>query len=82
MRIEIIDKNGDLVTSYEMESCPFKVGETLHINVVNNDKTKWDIKELRGSFQIEKIEHSLRKFYNPNDVYTYFCVSVEVYKID
>ena len=82
MRIEIVNKEGDLITNFELESNPFKVGETISISVSNGDKSFWTVEEVKGDFIIEKIEHFLRKDYKFNEkYYTNFTVSIEVSKI-
>ena len=82
MTIEIVNKEGDLITSYDMESNPFKVGETVHISISNNDKEFWSIKESKGSYVVNKIEHYIRKEFDLNRKRTeHFAVSVEVTKI-
>lgn len=81
MHIEIVNKEGEIVTDFELETNPFKVGETITVNVSNHDGEYWDIKELNGVYLIDKIEHNLRKDYRNKKVYTTFCVIVEVTKI-
>lgn len=82
MNIEIINKEGELITDYELESNPFKIGQTINISVSNYDKEFWNIKEVKGDFVIDKIEHFLRKDYRINQkCYTSFCVSIEVTKL-
>jgi hypothetical protein len=82
MRIEIINREGGFITDFELESNPFKVGETLSVNVSNNDKSFWRVEEIRDDFIIEKIEHFYRKVYSRNKkVSTVFVLSVQVNKI-
>lgn len=82
MKIEIINKEGTLITTFELETNPFKVGETISINISNYDKEFWNIEEVRGDYMIDKIEHFLRKIYQRNQkCYTSFSVSVEVTKL-
>lgn len=79
MRIEIVTKEGELVTDFELESNPFKVGETINVQASNYDKSFWRAEEVRGDFMINKIEHFLRKDYTRSQkVRTVFTVSVEV----
>jgi len=79
MRIEIVTKEGELVTDFELESNPFKVGETINVQVSNYDKSFWTAEEVRGDFMINKIEHFLRKDYTRSQkVSTVFTVSIEV----
>lgn len=76
MRIEIINKNGDLITDFESESNPFKVGEAINISY---DKSFWNVDEVKADFKVEKIEHFLRKDYTlAKKCHTVFTVSVEV----
>ena len=78
MNFEIVNTFGDLITTFELESNPFKVDEIVHIDIHNNDPEFWDKKELRKSFKIIKIEHSNRQFYNPNNYSIIFTVSLIV----
>jgi hypothetical protein len=80
MRIEIINKDGDLITDFELETNPFKVGEKININVQNYDKKFWNISEFAEQFVVDDIEHCLRKDYLPKytKVNTVFTVSVKV----
>lgn len=79
MRIEIINKEGELITDFELESNPFKVGETLSLSVSNHNKDFWTVDDLRGDYKVEKIEHFLRKEYTRSKkVSTVFSVSVQV----
>lgn len=79
MRIEIVNKEGDLITGFELESNPFKVGETISVSISNHDKRQWDVDELRGDYIVDKIEHYLRKEYTRTGrVSVVFSVSVEV----
>ena len=82
MKIEIVNKEGDLVTDFELETNPFKVGEAISVSVSNYDKEFWNTKEVKGDYVIDKIEYFLRKDYQRNQkCYTSFCVSVEVTKL-
>lgn len=82
MKIEIVNKEGELVTDFELETNPFKVGETISVSVSNYDKEFWNTKEVKGDYVIDKIEHFLRKDYQRNQkYYTSFCVSVEVTRL-
>ena len=79
MRIEIVNKDGELVTDFELETNPFKVGETINVQVSNYDKSFWTTEEVRGDFVVEKIEHFLRKDYTRSQkVSTVFTTSVQV----
>ena len=51
MRIEIINREGGFITDFELESNPFKVGETLSVNVSNNctDKALYDCEFAKKS---------------------------------
>jgi hypothetical protein len=82
MEIEIIHKDcGLIIADFELESNPFKVGETINIHVTNYNKEIWDVTEVYGEYRIDKIEHFLNKRY-ANNVNTTFAISVEVTKID
>ena len=79
MRIEIVNKEGELITDFELEANPFKVGETINVRVLNHDKSFWTAEEVIGDFVIEKIEHFVRKDYlNLQKISTIFTVSVQV----
>ena len=79
MRIEIVNKEGELITDFELEANPFKVGETINVRVLNHDKSFWTAEEIIGDFVIEKIEHFVRKDYlNLQKISTIFTVSVQV----
>ena len=80
MRIEIVNKEGELITDFELEANPFKVGETINVRVLNHDKSFWTAEEeVIGDFVIEKIEHFVRKDYlDLQKISTIFTVSVQV----
>ena len=79
MRIEIVDKEGQLITDFELEANPVKVGEIVNIKVTNHDISFWTTKEVNADFVINKIEHFLRKDYTrTQNINTVFTVSVEV----
>lgn len=84
MNIEIIESGTEnCIVSYNVESNPFKVGETIHVRITNLDKEFWDVKDLRSSFIINKIEHYYREDYQFNRKCSIqHTVSVEVTKID
>lgn len=89
MKIEVVDKEGALITNFELEANPFKVGETIHVNVSNHNKRFWTkVEEIKKSFIIDKIEHFVRMDYiggdfgTKSDVLTFFTVSVEVSPVD
>lgn len=83
MNIEIINSNGDLITNFVLESNPFTIGETIHINVSNNDKDFWNIDEIKKSYIIKNIQHFLRKTYSPNRKHSsIFTISVEVVEVE
>jgi hypothetical protein len=82
MKIEIIDNEGNLITDFELETNPFKVGETINISVHNYDKDFWTADEVFGEYKIVHIEHYFKKDYQRNKkIYDLFCLSVEVTKI-
>jgi len=82
MKIEIVNKEGKLITDYELESNPFKVGETIHIAIANHNKTTWNVEDLNASFKIDKIEHYYRQLYSTsNNKFFVFTVVVEVSEI-
>ena len=83
MKIEVVDKEGALITDFELEANPFKVGETIHVNVSNHNKRFWTkVEEIKKSFIIDKIEHFLRMDYTKSHVLTFFTISVEVSPVD
>lgn len=61
MKIEIVDNEGTLIADFDLEANPFKIGETININVNNYNKEFWNVDEVRGDYRIDKIEHFLRK---------------------
>ena len=69
MRIEIIDKEGSEIVSFELSSNPFKVGEILNL-------------QIQDEYIIEKIEHFFRREHIGNQISEVFCTSVEVRKIN
>lgn len=83
MKIEIINKEGNELTSFELESNPFKVGEILHINIVNRDPNFWNREEQIKKLKILKIEHFSRQVYSTSKkYYSYFAVSINVEELD
>ena len=83
MNFEIINTEGNEVTSFELESNPFKVGENLYINVSNNDFMFWNKEEINKKLEIIKIEHFSRQMYLPNQKYHFiFTVSVTVEEVN
>ena len=79
MRIEIINKENELITDFELESNPFKVGERINVQVSNYDKEFWTAEEVRGDYIIDEIEHFFCKTYTRTQkVSTVFSVSVKV----
>ena len=79
MRIEIVNKEGDLITDFELEANPFKVGEMLNVKVSNYNKKFWTASEVSGDYIVNKIEHFLRKDYTLTEkISIVFSVSVEV----
>ncbi len=84
MNIEIITREGELITSFELESNPFKVGESIYIDISNNDEIYWgNINEINSKqFKIDEIEHISRQIYSPKQKYAFmFTVSVKVTEI-
>lgn len=79
MTIEIVNKDGDLLTDFELESNPFKVGEIIDIRVWNYDKMFWNVKEINAKFIIEKIEHFLRQDYTAPKSSTTFHTTETVF---
>ena len=74
MTIEIY-KGDDLITSFQSESNPFKIGETINISVSNYDTQYWNAKEVKGIFKIEQIEHFLRTNYSSNKSYNSILIT-------
>lgn len=82
MKIEIVNKKGTLIVGFDLESNPFKVGETINIKVENYKKDFWTVKEIYKEYRIDKLEHYMRKSYQFNEtVSVSFVVSVEVTEI-
>jgi len=83
MKIEIVDKNGSEITSFDLDSNPFKIGEVINIDIKNHDNSFWDKKELYKEYRIEKINHFLRQIYGKGRNYnSVFVVSVRVSEIE
>lgn len=76
MRIDIYNEKYDLLENFELETNPFKVGETIEIMRINHDKDKkyWEVDELVGKFKIFEITHSIntefRAYTKPSFVFT------------
>jgi len=82
MKFEIVDKEGNLITDFDLEANPFKVGERITVRVDNYDKEFWTAEEVRGDYKIDKIEHYFSRDYTANKkANSRFCVSVEVTKL-
>lgn len=82
MKIEILNKQGELITDFELESNPFKIGETINITVSNHDKEYWNVPEIKGNFKIENVEHFIRKDYiSMGRKSSLFVTSVEVSEV-
>ena len=83
MKIEIVDAEGDLVTDFNLECNPFKVGEKININITNSDPELWTVKELSGVYEVESIGHFIAQRYRRHPtVSESFAVSVQVKKIE
>jgi hypothetical protein len=73
-----------LLTTFELDSNPFKVDELLYIDIQNNCPNFWHDKMnvYNKAFKIINIEHSLRQFYNPKESYLHiFTVIIYVNEI-
>ena len=82
MKFEIVDKEGTLITDFDLEANPFKVGERITVRVDNYDKEFWTAEKVRGDYRIDKIEHYFSRDYTANKkVHSRFSVSVEVTKL-
>jgi hypothetical protein len=83
MKFEIVDKEGTLITDFDLEANPFKVGERISVRVNNYDKEFWTVEDVQGEYMIDKIEHYFsRDYYTANKKSnSRFCVSVEVTKL-
>jgi len=82
MRFEIVDKEGFVITDFNLEANPFKVGEIINISVNNYNKEFWSYEEVKGDYKIDNIEHYFSIDYKVNkNTHTRFCVSVEVTKL-
>lgn len=79
MNIEIVEKDGTLISDFELEANPFKVGEKINITVTNHDSKFWVIKDHTCEYIIEKIEHFVIHKYLPKENFiNTFTVSVTV----
>lgn len=75
MSIEVIsEESGNVITTFDLECNPFKVGEIINIDINNNDKSFWDKQELHCRYSIKSIEHFTRQIYLPNQ--KHICVFV------
>jgi len=64
MNISIEDLDGNILESLELESNPFIEGQTLNLNVVNNDPEYWTNHEpFSNTYQIIKVETFVRCTY-------------------
>ena len=64
----------------ESESNPFSIGDKVWIDVKNNLPDKWDVKNERFYFLIERIEKQISKYYGNSviehiDIYFYGKIS-------
>lgn len=84
MNFEIIDntKESNLITSFELDGNPFKIGEFYYLTIHNNDPSFWDKAETNKKYKIINIEHFSRQMYLPNHTYHFtFTVSVTVEEV-
>jgi len=64
MRINFFTKESKLLTFYELDSNPFKVGEIINLNIYNHERVIWSsVEEVHKSYKIENIEHYLTADY-------------------
>lgn len=83
IHIELIDHDGNEVTSFELPSNPFKVGELVRVIRTNRDKQFWDVEDHNGVYKVLSVQHDIEQIYSANKkYYDTFCVSIEVEKID
>ena len=79
MIIEIVNKEGLLITNFDLQSNPFKVGEKINIKIRNYDKSFWTAEDFKGDFVIEEIQHFFKKSYTwSQKQHEDFIVSVQV----
>jgi hypothetical protein len=81
MRIELINAQDELITDFELETNPFKVGETINVVITNHKTTFWNVKDLHGDYVVDSISHYLRKTYGDQSYSMVFTVSVKVSEI-
>lgn len=79
MIIEIVDTEENLITDFDLESNPFKVGEKLSISITNMDKSYYDVEDMDADFKITKIEHFFRKILGEKGMTPSELFSVQVY---
>ena len=68
MRFEVIDENDDSsngITSFELDSNPFKVGEEINLELKNRSKDIYSAEEFDGDYIITKIQHYNIQSYTP-----------------
>ena len=83
LRIELVDVDGNEVTSFDVPSNPFREGDIISVDRNNYNKEKWNVEELHGVYKVISIEHYVRQTYSYNMRYDdSVCVSIEVEKID
>lgn len=83
MHFEIVDTEDNLITTLDLESNPFKVGEILHLDVKNHDPSFWKQKEMRKDFVIQNIQHFAKHKFLPNHHHDLtFTVSVTVKEVE
>lgn len=86
MDIEIVDNGNKLVTTLELESCPFVVGQIIYLDIQNYDNIFWNNdfhQTRRGKFKVLNIEHFVKKKYLSNENNkTFFTVSVTVEEVE
>jgi len=91
MNFEIIKENGDggCIATFEMDTNPFKVGETIYLDINNVDPSFWTLEDQQvmhlGEFKIKEITHYMRQHYGfekPDTFerrnFTMYTVSLEV----
>lgn len=87
MRFEVIDENvdnatGSGITSFELDSNPFKVGEEIYLELKNRSKESYNAKEFDGDYIITKIQHYNTQTYSPSGYRVSHTVGLTVKKVE
>ena len=84
MRIELVNKKGDLLHHMELNNNPFKVGEVLNLNVKNHNDKFWNnVKSFMAKYEITEIEHFYDEHYGPSGNHREtHSISITVFEIE